>query len=106
MQGKLRKIAIRHTLLAGLLLWENSPDAGRSFLAQKSCARAMCGAPPDQACRPLFQKLGIMSHPSMYIYILIVYIFVRTNDGLFKRIGVNQNRFVKHQNRLVIDTIP
>lgn len=76
---KLTKVASRNTAMTayyayiesvlryGLIIWGNSTDVGKVFVAQKKCIRAICGVAPDVSCKPLFKDLHILPLPCLYI---------------------------------------
>jgi hypothetical protein len=44
------------TLRYGIILWGNSIDSNRAFVAQKKCIRAIYKMRPDESCRPMFKS--------------------------------------------------
>lgn len=73
---------VMSNLRYGLILWGNCTNMQKVFLLQKKCIRAICGARQTDSCRPLFQKLKVMTLPSLYIY--EIGLFVKQNIGLFR----------------------
>jgi hypothetical protein len=59
---------IMSVLRYGILMWGNSVDADRAFIAQKKCVRTLCGVNKREPCRPLFKKLNLLSLPCLYIF--------------------------------------
>lgn len=51
----------------GLLVWGNSVDVEKAFLAQKKCIRAVCNSHFLAPCRPLFKTTRVLPLPCMYI---------------------------------------
>lgn len=113
---KVTKTATRNTALTayfayvesvlryGLIIWGNSTDINRAFIAQKKCIRAICGTAPDEPCRPLFKKLGILPLPCLYIFEAAK--FVKKNLNYFKQAKEVYPRCTRNFNRLVSAIIP
>ncbi|XP_050677001.1 uncharacterized protein LOC126973715 [Leptidea sinapis] len=109
---RLRKTALQSTVLAayhgyvasvlryGLILWGNSSEANRAFIAQKTCLRAMTGAFYLDSCEPLFKELRILPFPCMYIYEICI--FVKQHDHLFTKARDIYPRNTRNGDRLVI----
>lgn len=95
---------IESILRYGLIIWGNSTDKNRAFIAQKKCIRAICGIRPDESCEPIFKKLGLLPLPSLYIYEICN--FVYNNKGLFQKAHevIPQPRRDPH--RLVVKDTP
>lgn len=74
---------VESVLRYGLIMWGNSTDQNRAFVAQKKCIRAIYGLQSDDSCRPIFQKLGLLPLPSLYIYEICM--FVWKNKELFTK---------------------
>lgn len=72
---------VTSTLRYGIIFWGNSTDRELVFRAQKRCLRSLCGISPLESCKPHFQKLKILTLPSLYIYEMCV--FVKCNSHLF-----------------------
>lgn len=66
-----------------IILWGNSTDAGRIFIAQKRIIRMMLGLGPLESCRPAFLKYRILPLPC--IFILSCLIYVRDNISLMSK---------------------
>lgn len=73
---------VMSNLRYGLILWGNCSNMQKVFLLQKKCIRAICGVHQTEPCRPLFNKLKVMTLPSLYIY--EISLFVKYNIGLFR----------------------
>lgn len=101
---------VQSNLSYGLIFWGNSSHAHRVFVIQKKIIRCMAGLAPLAHCRESFIGMGILTLPSLYIYMLILYIndreslLVRNGDFHdydtrsghelrlpFSRLGVGQN---------------
>lgn len=79
---------VASTLRYGLLIWGNGTDVERVLLAQKKCLRAMTRKSPLDSCKPLFEDLGLLPLPCLYIYEACI--FVKQHLHLFvKAIDVN-----------------
>lgn len=81
----------------GLLIWGNSVDVHKAFLAQKKCVRAVCNVHFQEPCRPLFKSTKVLPLPCMYI--LQASLFVRehleyfdTNSKFFPRSTRRRNQ--------------
>lgn len=113
---KLTRIASRSTALTayfayiesvlryGLIMWGNSTEVEKAFIAQKKCVRAICGTAPDEPCKPLFKHLKILPLPCLYI--LEVSKFVKLNMKFFKQAKDIYPRNTRNSNRLVSVVIP
>lgn len=83
----------------GILLWGNSSDMHRAFVAQKKCLRAIWEMEQVESCRPVFKKHKILTLPSLYI--LETVMFVRKHYSFFEQRD-NSNRRVATQRPLVM----
>lgn len=92
------------SLRYGLIIWGNSTNIHKLFIAQKKCVRAICGKGPRDSCVPLFQELGILPLPCLYIYEMAT--FVRSNIRLFKKTRDVYLRNVRDPDKLVYSTPP
>lgn len=95
---------VESSLRYGLIVWGNSTDHNRAFIAQKKCVRAIQGIPPDVSCRPLFKKLGLLPLPSLYVYETCM--FVRKHKYLFRTAADVSSRNRRDKFRLVLDEFP
>lgn len=96
---------VESALRYGLMLWGNSTDWNRVFVAQKKCIRAICGILPDESCQPIFKELGLMSLPSLYLYEICN--FVHQHKYLFAKASDTQNtRVRRNKHKLVLSVIP
>ncbi|XP_072933417.1 uncharacterized protein [Epargyreus clarus] len=91
---------VASNLRYGILLWGNSVDHNKAFIAQKRCIRALCGVSPETSCKPLFKDLKILTLASMYIY--EVCIFVKTHMQLFDKKKDNCNFLTRHPEKLYL----
>jgi hypothetical protein len=62
------------------VFWGNSVDAGRLFVLQKSCIRAICNMRQRESCVGVFGSLGILTLPSMYILECAVFVKMYYKD--------------------------
>lgn len=88
----------------GLLVWGNSTNIKRAFIAQKRCVRAICGVPPLTSCHPLFKQLNLLTLRSLYIQ--EASLFVMKNMQLFKRACDIYPRNTRNSHRLVLQETP
>ncbi|KAF9796270.1 hypothetical protein SFRURICE_010543 [Spodoptera frugiperda] len=95
---------VESSLRYGLLTWGNSTEHNRAFIAQKKCIRAIYGIPPDESCKPIFKKLGLLPLPSLYIYEMCM--FVKKHQDLFKTAEEVCSRSRRDQYTLVLDELP
>lgn len=58
-----------------IILWGNSLSAKEVLLRQKRVIRSMLGLHPTDSCRPWFKSLKILTLPSLFIFVVCVYIF-------------------------------
>lgn len=65
----------------GIVIWGNSVEVQRVFIAQKKCVRAVYGAEYLAHCRPIFKDLKILTLTGLYIYEICL--FVRKNPHFF-----------------------
>lgn len=66
----------------GIIVWGNSVDISRVFIAQKKCIRAIFNLKWSESCRPVFQSNKLLTVPSIYIYEVAK--FIRANPALFE----------------------
>ena len=71
-----------HSVLRyGILFWGNSPICRDIFRIQKRAMRITTSKGRRESCRELFKELKILTLPSQYIHLVLV--FVMKNRGLF-----------------------
>jgi len=71
-----------HSLLSyGIVFWGNSHPSANIFKIQKRIIRIITNKGKRYSCRQLFKTLQILTVPSQYIFLLLV--FVIKNKGLF-----------------------
>lgn len=114
---KLTKVATRQTAMTayyayvesilryGLIVWGNSTNNKKVFIAQKKCVRAIFGVTQDVSCRPLFKKLNVLPLPCLYIEEIAKFVkqYRKEFYRQLKDISVRNRR---NPNRLIIDEIP
>lgn len=67
----------------GVIIWGNSTDSQRAFIAQKKCIRSIFGLKWTDSCRPLFIEHNLLTLPSLYLFEMFK--FVRNNPKLFNK---------------------
>lgn len=114
--NKIRNVTDRQTVLTtyhayvasllryGIIIWGNSTDKNRLFVAQKKCIRAICGIPPGNSCRQAFTNLGLLPLPALYIYEICC--FVKQNNDLFMKAKDINTRLKRYPERLILSIIP
>ena len=89
--AKLVYFAYIHSRLQyGIILWGSSPHASRLFILQKKALRILAKASFNpcaevfykDSCRLLFKKFKILTLPSLYIYMTIMYVVNNKNKLL------------------------
>lgn len=95
---------VESILRYGVIVWGNSTDMTRAFIAQKKCIRAICGIKPDDSCRPMFKKLCLLPLPCIYIYEICI--FVVKHVQLFKTANEICPRIRRDPFRLVQSDLP
>lgn len=77
---------VQSRLSYGLIFWGSSPCFQRIFIMQKKIIRCMLHKPSMSPCKPLFQSLGMLSLPCLYIYRLLsfyinnTYLYVKNEN--------------------------
>lgn len=72
---KMAYFALVHSHLTyGVLLWGGSAESQRAFVAQKKALRVMVRAGSRDHCREWFRYLGILTLPSLYIYMTCLHV--------------------------------
>lgn len=79
----------------GIVLWGNSSDVHKVFIAQKRCIRAIFGLKPLDSCRPIFKQHRILTLPCLYI--LEACSFVKKHTDLFLIKNNADKRTVTHK---------
>ncbi|KAF9813457.1 hypothetical protein SFRURICE_000968, partial [Spodoptera frugiperda] len=72
----------KNVICYGIIVWGNSVDISRVFIAQKKCIRAIFNLKWSESCRPVFQSNKLLTVPSIYIYEVAK--FIRANPALFE----------------------
>lgn len=95
---------VESLLRYGLVMWGNGTNMDRAFIAQKKCIRAISGLQPDDSCRPMFKRFGLLPLPCLYIYEVCV--FVANNKHLFKSANDVNPRNRRDPHKLVLSDLP
>lgn len=64
----------------GITIWGNASDINKILILQKRSIRIICGVNRRDSARPHFEKLGIMTVISLYIYNSLVEVHQQTNS--------------------------
>ncbi|KAF9822700.1 hypothetical protein SFRURICE_016906 [Spodoptera frugiperda] len=95
---------LNENVIANSMFLTPITEHNRAFIAQKKCIRAIYGIPPDESCKPIFKKLGLLPLPSLYIYEMCM--FVKKHQDLFKTAEEVCSRSRRDQYTLVLDELP
>jgi hypothetical protein len=79
----------------GIVCWGNSLDSYRLFILQKKALRTMFFMNKRDSCQTLFQNLGILTLPCMYIYECALY--VKKNESRFREHEINHEHNTRHK---------
>lgn len=63
-----------------ILLWGNSIDSSRVFIAQKRIIRLIFNLGSRESCRPTFKKYQLFTLSSLYIYRCLLYVKENENS--------------------------
>uniref|UniRef100_A0A1B6LZY6 Reverse transcriptase domain-containing protein n=1 Tax=Graphocephala atropunctata TaxID=36148 RepID=A0A1B6LZY6_9HEMI len=66
---------IQTLLRYGIVLWGTSPNFNKVFIAQKNLIRVISKSGFRASCRPLFQKLNMLTLPCLFIYEIVKFVF-------------------------------
>lgn len=91
---------VHSRLSYGIIFWGRSVSINYLFKVQKRCIRAICNKGPRTSCRPLFQKLKILTVHD--IYVLESSIFVKKYPFLFTNNAFHHSYTTRNKNDLVI----
>jgi len=80
------------TFSYGIMFWGHSVSVDKLMIIQKRAIRTIFGKKKSEHCKPLFQKLKVMTIPAFYIY------------TMFKYIKENVTQFSKMQDLTNINT--
>lgn len=64
-----------------IIVWGNSVDFNRVFIAQKRILRTMFGLHPRDSCKPFFIEHKILTAPCIYMYKCLVYVNENIRDS-------------------------
>jgi hypothetical protein len=85
-----------HSILKyGIVCWGNSIDSNRVFLLQKRAIRTMLFKKRTDSCKSLFQLLGILPFPCVYIYECAL--FVKRHESRFREHEVNHKYITRNR---------
>lgn len=70
---------VQSVLQYGLIFWGSSSHLNKAFIVQKKILRCMSKSHPLSSCKPLFRRYGILTLPSLYIYLLLLHIIGNKN---------------------------
>jgi hypothetical protein len=65
---------IKSILRYGILLWGNSVEVDRVFVAQKKSIWTICGKRRKESWRAIIAELNLLTLPSLYIYGAAVFV--------------------------------
>lgn len=82
----------------GVIVWGNSVESDRVFVAQKRTIRSIFGMKVRESCKPVFKEHNILTFYS--IYILECVKFVRNNFDLFEQYKREHSHDTRHRNNL------
>ena len=84
---------VQSRLCYGLCFWGSSPSFNHVFTAQKRVIRVMLGVSMMTPSRPLFEQLGILPMPCLYIRELLLYIYRKRHTfDLIRQIHTHATR--------------
>lgn len=63
---------VQSILSYGLIFWGSSAHFDKVFIMQKKIVRCMVAAHPRTHCREIFKNIGILTLPSLYIFLLVL----------------------------------
>ncbi|KAK9882196.1 hypothetical protein WA026_019708 [Henosepilachna vigintioctopunctata] len=84
----------------GIILWGNSVDHRRIFVAQKRIIRLMFDLKPRDSCKPVFMAHRILTLSSIYLYKCLVY--VKENQTKFPCLTESHNYDTRNSNVLFV----
>jgi len=85
----------------GIVLWGNHSDAKKLLVLQKKVLRIICGVPPREHCKPLFERLGLLTVPA--IYVLNCLLYVKKNIQFFTTCNNVHTYSTRQENNLFIN---
>lgn len=66
---------VHSRLVYGLLFWGRSAKLHSVFILQKKIIRCIFGISNRSSCRQLFKQFNVLTLPSLYIFLHVVYVF-------------------------------
>lgn len=85
-----------------VILWGNSSQSDRVFIAQKRILRTMFGLLPKESCRNCFILHGLLTFPCIYIFRCLLYI--KENLTKFKKNSFFHNHETRNKELINIPT--
>lgn len=88
----------------GMVVWGNSVDIDRIFIAQKQCIRSICNLSRMTSCKPYFIQLKLLSVPCIYIFEICN--FVKSHPSIFHRKSDMISKYNRrYPNKLIYPTV-
>lgn len=88
-----------HSVMSyGILLWGGAADAESIFILQKRAIRAVYKLGSRVSLRELFKSINILTMPSLYIYMNIMY--VRKNIDHLEKLGDRHTHNTRNKNKI------
>ena len=89
----------------GIIFWGNSSHREKIFRLQKQAIRIICGKKKRESCKPLFEKLKVLTLTGEYIYSVMCYVVdnidkFQTNFSVHGRTTRNMNELHRPTNSL------
>ncbi|PSN30277.1 hypothetical protein C0J52_24682 [Blattella germanica] len=83
----------------GVLLWGNSVGAKKVFLLQKKALRIITSSASTEHCRPIFNKLRILTLASLFVLANIMFMFDKSDKmSTHKDIDAHNTRVLSFLN--------
>jgi hypothetical protein len=86
----------------GIIFWGSSTM--HVFLMQKIIIRIMLGLGPRSSCRGAFRKLSILTVPSLYIYVLMMFV-VNNPDSFQSNSTIHCIKYETKKNQFHLPTV-
>ena len=75
----------------GIIFWGNDSKANTTFNIQKRLIRLIANGKPNEHCKPIFKKLGILPLPCLYILNVLTYVKTHLRNSLLR--GTNTHKY-------------
>jgi hypothetical protein len=85
------------------IFWGSSSSMRNVFIIQKSAIRIMLRLGPRSSCREGFRKLGILTVPCLYVYVLML--FVIKNSKIDQNNTSVHGRNTRQENKLHVPSV-